>query len=375
MNNLKEYRLCELYTMSSGISSKKEQAGKGYPFVSFRDIFKNPILPNKLTELMDTSDKERDICSVKKGDIFLTRTSETADELAMSSVALQDYPNATFSGFAKRLRPINPNLVYDKYMAFYLRSDYFRKVIIANTIMTLRASFNEDIFSYIKIQLPCYEQQVKIGDFLYKLYEKIENNNQINNNLEELAFTIFLHEFGNKNSNGNIEQILIENSKSKVKVGDTKNVPGDYPFFTSGESILEWNEYFVDGRTLFLNTGGNADVKFYVGKAAYSTDTWAITTNNDMSDYLYLYLKSIKSDLDRKFFNGSGLKHLQKPLFKQENIYIPTKEELNNFNDKVKSFFDTITANKLENKKLNSLKEFLLPMLMNGQINVDDIEI
>ena len=116
-------------------------------------------------------------------------------------------------------------------------------------------------------------------------------------------------------------------------------------------------------------------MKFYVGKAAYSTDTWAITTNNNMTDYLYLYLKSIKSNLDRKFFNGSGLKHLQKPLFKQEKIYIPTNEELNNFNNKVASFFDTITANKLENKKLNSLKDFLLPTLMNGQINVDDIEI
>ena len=94
-----------------------------------------------------------------------------------------------------------------------------------------------------------------------------------------------------------------------------------------------------------------------------------------MSDYLYLYLKSVKSDLDRKFFNGSGLKHLQKPLFKQENIYIPTNQELVEFNNKVKSFFDIIAANKIENKKLNSLKEFLLPMLMNGQINVDDIEI
>lgn len=219
------------------------------------------------------------------------------------------------------------------------------------------------------------DEQNKIERFLTNIDTKIENNNKINNNLEDLALTIFLHDFGNKNPNGRIEQILFENSKSKVKVGDTKDVKGDYPFFTSGESVLEWDEYFVDGRTLFLNTGGNADVKFYVGKAAYSTDTWAITTNNDMSDYLYLYLKSIKSDLDRKFFNGSGLKHLQKPLFKQENIYIPSNEELINFNNKVKSFFNIITANKLENKKLNSLKEFLLPMLMNGQINVDDIEI
>ena len=150
MNKLNEYKLSELYTMSSGISSSKEQSGKGYPFVSFRDIFNNTILPDKLTELMDTSDSERLKCSVKKGDVFLTRTSETSDELAMSSVAVKDYPNATFSGFAKRLSPIKDNVVYEKYMAFYFRSRYFRRIINANTIMTLRASFNEDIFSYIK---------------------------------------------------------------------------------------------------------------------------------------------------------------------------------------------------------------------------------
>ena len=160
-----------------------------------------------------------------------------------------------------------------------------------------------------------------------------------------------------------------------MKVGDAKVIKGEYPFFTSGESILEWNEYLVDGKNLFLNTGGNADVKFYVGKATYSTDTWSITSKKEMTEYLYLYLKTIKDELDRKFFHGSGLKHLQKPLFKQEKIYIPEQEELISFNNKVKTMFNTISANKIENKRLNSLKEYLLPLLMNGQINVDDIEI
>ena len=372
---LSEYKLNELYIMSSGISSSKDQAGEGFPFVSFRDIFNNTILPENLTELMNTSEEERIKYSVKKGDVFFTRTSETPDELAMSSVALKDYPNATFSGFAKRLRPIDKKKVYDKYMAFYFRSKYFRRIINANTIMTLRASFNEEIFSYIKIQLPDYETQIKIGNILYEIEKKIHINSQINNNLEELAYTIFIQNFRGKKVNGTIGDIIEENEKSKIKVGDAKDSKGEYPFFTSGESILEWNNYLVDGRNLFLNTGGNADVKFYIGKATYSTDTWSITSNREMSDYLYLYLKTIKYELDRKFFNGSGLKHLQKPLFKQEKIYIPKQEELREFNNKVQTMFDTISANKIENKKLNSLKEYLLPLLMNGQINVDDVEI
>ena len=183
MNKLKEYKLNELYSMSSGISSTKEQAGHGFPFVTFRDIFNNIFIPENLTSLMDTSEDERQKCSVKKGDVFFTRTSETVDELAMSSVAIKDYPNATFSGFAKRLRPIRADLIYDKYMAFYFRSKYFRRIINANTIMTLRASFNDDIFSYIKVSIPEYEEQVKIGNFLYDIEEKIQQNIQINNNL------------------------------------------------------------------------------------------------------------------------------------------------------------------------------------------------
>lgn len=79
--------------------------------------------------------------------------------------------------------------------------------------------------------------------------------------------------------------------------------------------------------------------------------------------------------MDRKFFHGSGLKHLQKPLLKQEKIYIPSDKELKEFNEQIQVMFDAIAKNDVENKKLTELKNFLLPLLMNGQINVDDIEI
>ena len=101
MNKLTQYAFSELYQINSGISTTKAQAGHGAPFVSFSTIFNNYYLPDTLDDLMDTSEKEQETYSVKKGDVFLTRTSETMDELAMSCVALKDYPKATFSGFAK----------------------------------------------------------------------------------------------------------------------------------------------------------------------------------------------------------------------------------------------------------------------------------
>lgn len=173
MNNINKYPFSELYEMSSGISTTKAQAGHGYPFVSFGTVFNNYFLPEQLPDLMDTSEKEQDIYSIKEGDILITRTSETIDELAMSCVATKDYPKATYSGFTKRLRPKTTGIAYHKYLAFYLRGYLFRKAVTNNAFMTLRASFNEDIFSFLNLYLPEYQEQVKIGDMLYNMEQKL----------------------------------------------------------------------------------------------------------------------------------------------------------------------------------------------------------
>ena len=270
---------------------------------------------------------------------------------------------------------INEKIIDRNYFLYYFRA-YIAKVITGGSGDSTIPNFPPmDFVKNVEVELPDLVIQRKIGRILKRIDKKYELNNHINNNLEELAYMIFLKKFTQKIPNGAIGEIIKENEKSKIKVSDAKTVKGKYPFFTSGESILEWNDYLVEGRNLFFNTGGNADVKYYVGKAMYSTDTWCVTTNGDFSDYLYLYFKSIRGELDRKFFHGSGLKHLQKDLLKQEKIYIPEKEEISQFNILVKPMFDTISANKIESQRLNSLKEFILPLLMNGQINVDDIEI
>lgn len=187
-----------------------------------------------------------------------------------------------------------------------------------------------------------------------------------------MAYDTYMHSFYGKKPNGKLDDILIENEKSKVQVGEAKDSDGDYPFFTSGEAILRWNENFVSGRNCFLNTGGNADVKFYVGKAAYSTDTWCISANQNLADYMYLFLLSIKPELNTKFFQGTGLKHLQKPLLRDRPIYIPDTDEISTFNLHVQHWFDIIAENTRENQHLTVLREWLLPMLMNGQATISE---
>ena len=120
--------------------------------------------------------------------------------------------------------------------------------------------------------------QRKIANILSKIDEKIALNNNINDNLAAMAYDIYMHTFFSKKPNAKLKDILTEAEKSSIQVGEAKISNGKYPFFTSGSTILKWNEPFVDGRNCFLNTGGNADVKFYVGKAAYSTDTWSVVS-------------------------------------------------------------------------------------------------
>ena len=122
-----------------------------------------------------------------------------------------------------------------------------------------------------------------------------------------MAYTKYMHMFYGKKSNGELGDIIVEQPKSHIQVGEAKEASGTVPFFTSGEAILKWPEALATGRNCFLNTGGNADVKFYVGESAYSTDTWCISAKNDMADYLYLLLDSIKLELNLKFSKALGL--------------------------------------------------------------------
>ena len=167
----REYLLGDLYNFSSGLSKNSKEFGFGKPFLSFKTVFNNYILPEELPDLVNSNVDEQERCSIMKGDIFLTRTSETLNELGMSSVALRDYPEATFNGFTKRLRPKGKQ-IYPLYVAYYMRSPFFRANINSMASMTTRASLNNDILSRLPIQIPTYEEQEKIGDILYSFDKK-----------------------------------------------------------------------------------------------------------------------------------------------------------------------------------------------------------
>ena len=262
--------------------------------------------------------------------------------------------------------------VNGKYLYYTMLNPQFYRMVDKLAIGCSQRTVTLDTLRNIEVSLPDKDIQDKIVGVLSLIDEKIDINNNVNDNLAAMAYDIYMHTFFSKKPNAKLKDILTEAEKSSIQVGEAKISNGKYPFFTSGSTILKWNEPFVEGRNCFLNTGGNADVKFYVGKAAYSTDTWSVSAKSEMSDYLYLMLFSIRPELDQKFFQGTGLKHLQKPLLKDRPIYVPEKMELEAFNRQVMPMFDIISENTRENQQLTSLRDWLLPMLMNGQATISD---
>ena len=189
----KKVKLGELYEVHNGLSKGGKFFGSGYPFLSFSTIFNNFFIPENIKDLVQSTPEEQENYSVKAGDVFVTRTSETADELGMSCVALKDYPNATYNGFCKRLRPIDSEYkVLPKYIGYYLRTPEFRgKFLGLSGSMTTRASLKNDDLLSMTIPLPPLETQQKIAGILSAYDDLIENNcNQIKL-LEEAAQKLY----------------------------------------------------------------------------------------------------------------------------------------------------------------------------------------
>ena len=158
--------LGEIYESSSGLSKGADEFGFGSPFLSFKTVFNNATIPSELTDLVNTTEAEQSRYSIKQGDVFVTRTSESLEELGMSCAALKDYPAATFNGFTKRLRPKENVCVDPQFAAYFFRSSHFRRQIARMAVLSTRASLNDGILLRIKMPLPTLDEQARIVEIL-----------------------------------------------------------------------------------------------------------------------------------------------------------------------------------------------------------------
>ncbi len=397
-------RASELYVSSSGLSKPADQFGFGYPFLSYIDIFHNYYAPSELKTLVNSSEKDREKCSVKKGDVFLTRTSETTEELGMSCVALKDYPYATFNGFAKRLRPLTDEIV-PIYTAYFFRSSFFRSQCMSMASLITRASLNDSNIRRLKIKYPKSKAiQEKIGKTLFSYDSLIENNAKRIRLLEQIAENLYKEWFVRFRFPGYENAEFVDG----LPKGWNRGTLGDIVTFQNGfafksEDFIEGGKYgiitiknvqnngfdtskidkinciptrmpkycFLNEGDLLLSLTGNVGRVCRVLGKGYLLNQRVAKLKSDFPFYSYLLFRS---DAIFKILNmisyGTAQLNLSPIKASKIKLGIPQRELIECFEKIVQPLFSEIESLQYQINILTRQRDTLLPRLMSGKLEV-----
>jgi len=164
-----------LFVFKNGLNKSKEYFGYGTPIVNYTDVYsKNGIYATDINGNVCLSNNEIKRYQIQKGDIFFTRTSETPEEVGISSVLLEEIPNGVFSGFVLRGRPLD-NSLDDCYKKYCFQTEHIRNAIIQGCTYTTRALTNGTQLSKIYIPVPPVPEQVAIAEALTDVDSLIES--------------------------------------------------------------------------------------------------------------------------------------------------------------------------------------------------------
>lgn len=380
-------RSSELYVSSSGLSKASDQFGYGFPFLSYKDVFNNYYAPEKLNTLVNSTEKDRQKCSVKRGDVFLTRTSETTDELGMSCVALKGYENATFNGFTKRLRPLTEEIV-PEYAAYFFRSSYFRAQCQSLASLITRASLNDGMIRRFKIRFPKEKKcQEKIGKILLTYDSLIENNTKRIRILEKMAENLYKEWFVRFRFPGheNVKMVNgLPNGWKKGALSDVcefkrgKNITssemkdGTIPVISAGITPSGFHSHAnVYGISVTMSSSGaNAG---YI--AVHYSDIWAADcsyieeASTSYIYYVYELLNNIRSIINN-FQRGAAQPHVYPRDINRIKMIIPSEDIRKKANEKIGVIHCQINNLQRQNSLLARQRDLLLPRLMSGKLEV-----
>ena len=279
-----------------------------------------------------------------------------------------------------------------EWLYYYLQSSYAQQYIkrylngAVQKFLPLKGlrefpvpQFNKKLHNRIKI--------------LLNIDKKIQINNQINQELEAMAKTLYDYWFVQfdfpdqngkpyKSSGGKmvyhpelkreipegwgVEKLshflTIKNGKDHKHLQD-----GKFAVYGSGGIMRMVTDYLYSGESILFPRKGTLNNVMYVNKKFWTVDTMFYSEVNKNNSALYVFY-SVK-DIDfNKLNTGTGVPSMTSSILYDLNIIVPEENILEKFNTIVKQNYETIKLNNIQNQELNQLRDWLLPMLMNGQV-------
>lgn len=396
--------LGDFLQFKNGLNKEKHYFGAGTPIVNYMDVYKNRgLTKDNILGRVTLTTQEIKNYEVKKGDILFTRTSETVDEIGVSSVILEEMPNTVFSGFVLRARPKDNRLI-PLFAKYCFSTNAVRKEIISQSTYTTRALTNGRNLLKVKIALPrTKEEQLLIATVLTEtdvLLDKLEKVIKKKRSIKHGAMQRLLYPKAHweMKTYGKVFSFLNTATYSRAELSDSESVG----YIHYGDIHTKWN-LFLDVKKNNLPTIAEQQVKSYslvkngdvimtdasedysgVGKsvevknlgnrkliAGLHTFLLRDTNENFVDGYRgYIHISSfVKNQFDR-LATGMKVFGISKTNLKTVAIPVPPREEQIEI-AQILSEMDLEISN-LEEKleKYKQVKQGMMQQLLIGQIRL-----
>lgn len=401
---LKKYKLGEIATVEiSGVDKKIKVGETLVKLCNFVDVYYNWAITSEMGhDFMEATARANEIerFKLKKGQVALTKDSETRYDIGIATYIADDFDNVIL-GYHNALITPDPKKLSGKYLNALLHTDYARTYFANNASGSgQRYALSVDALNNFPVPVIPLAEQKRIGDIFSTIDRKISLNRAINCDLEAMAKQLYDYWFVQfdfpdengkpyKSSGGKMvwNEILKREIPNGWKVLSIENVLAKYPTtkkFETREYLKEGNFPIIDQTTDKYIVGYTDDaenilyripavlfgdhstcVKFINTPFGRGADgTQILYSNNDRVSPYYLYL-SVKN---LKIPNPGYSRHFK--YLKELPIVIP--------DDKISEKFDSLTTHLcqkwsnliMESTNLQKFRDYLLPLLMNGQVTI-----
>ena len=268
--------------------------------------------------------------------------------------------------------------VLPEYLVYYFHTPIGQHKLLSNAsqVGVPALARPSSTFQQIEVVLPELSIQKCVVEIISTIQKKIVNNQELNDNLEQQAFTIFNNMFPNVSTGNNLIGDLITPQRGKNLLSKDA-IPGKIPVVAGG---LEPATYHNQSNTVppvltISSSGANAGFVNLWNIPVWSSDSSFI--DSDMTDDVYFWYVMLKIRQQEIFDaqTGSAQPHIYPKHIAAMPVIDLNPDNITAFNNIVTPLFQTIGKNKQENIKLAEIRDTLLPKLMSGELDISSINL
>lgn len=367
-----------IVTLSSLSKEKKGSYGIGasavpysedlYTYLRITDINDDGTL--NMADLKSVDDEKAGDYLLEPNDIVFARTGASTGRNYFYDGSDGEF---VYAGFLIKFS-IDEAKVNPKYIKYYCLSQQYKDWVLSYNTGSTRGNINAQTLGNMPIPLPSKEQQDKMVCILSDLDTKIKINNDIYSNLQQQAQTIY-HDIFLKHQSSRWELgklsdlITVKYGKDHKKLED-----GIYPVYGSGGIMRYVEKPLYTHESVLIPRKGTLNNVMYVNEPFWSVDTMFYTEMkiNNVAKFVYHFVKS-KNLLSLNV--GSAVPSMTTDILNNMELYIPDEDTLKSFEDVISPLYEKMQQIVKENKKILSIRDCIIPKLINSEIDLTDIDI